>query len=109
MGKGRPKYRRRFLAKGEPSKEKEKEKDKGKEQQPICYECKKPGHYRPDCPLLKKTHRRGKKKKAMVVTWSNNEETSSNEEEEEQTKSANICLMTNEDEVCSPITDFTYD
>ncbi|MQL70996.1 hypothetical protein Taro_003319 [Colocasia esculenta] len=26
-----------------------------KEKEPVCYECRKPGHLRPDCPRLKKT------------------------------------------------------
>ena len=107
MGKGRSRFRKKYLAKGEPSKEKEKVKDKDKEQLPIYYECKKPGHYKPDCPLLKKIHKKSKKKKAMMATWSDSEESSSNEEEE-QPKTANICLMELDDEVCSN-TDFTYD
>ena len=46
----------------------------------------------------------------MIATWSDSEETSSNEEEEEQPKSANICLMALEEEVCSDSnTEFTYD
>ena len=42
MGKGRSRFKKKYLAKGEPSKEKEKGKDKDKEQLPICYECMKP-------------------------------------------------------------------
>ncbi|KAH9697228.1 hypothetical protein KPL71_023524 [Citrus sinensis] len=40
-----------------------------------CYECKKPGHIRSECPLINKF-----KKKAMVVTWDDSEEDSSDEE-----------------------------
>ncbi|KAH9673511.1 Integrase catalytic domain-containing protein [Citrus sinensis] len=34
-----------------------------------CYECKKPGHIRSECPLINKL-----KKKAMVATWDDSEE-----------------------------------
>ncbi|KAH9650289.1 Integrase catalytic domain-containing protein [Citrus sinensis] len=37
-----------------------------------CYECKKPGHIRSECPLINKF-----KKKAMVATWDDSEEDSS--------------------------------
>ncbi|KAH9801307.1 hypothetical protein KPL71_000976 [Citrus sinensis] len=40
-----------------------------------CYECKKPGHIRSECPLINK-----RKKKAMVATWDDSEEESSDEE-----------------------------
>ncbi|KAH9687348.1 hypothetical protein KPL70_014735 [Citrus sinensis] len=40
-----------------------------------CYECKKPGHIRSECPLINKL-----KKKAMVATWDDSEEDSSDEE-----------------------------
>ncbi|KAH9715535.1 Integrase catalytic domain-containing protein [Citrus sinensis] len=39
-----------------------------------CYECKKPGHIRSECPLIKKL-----KKKAMVATWDDSEEDSIDE------------------------------
>ena len=41
--------------------------DKDKEREIICYECKKPGHTRPECPL-RKDKKNLKKKKAMKVT-----------------------------------------
>ncbi|KAH9725344.1 hypothetical protein KPL70_007839 [Citrus sinensis] len=56
-----------------------------------CYECKKPGHIRTDCPLLNKL-----KKKAMVATWDDSdEETSDDEEHQEMT---NLALMAIGDE-----------
>ena len=61
---------------GEPSRKKEKEKEKD---QPICYECKKPGYFRTDCPKLKKASKKIKKK-AMIATWSDSDESCSEEE-----------------------------
>ncbi|KAH9751651.1 Integrase catalytic domain-containing protein [Citrus sinensis] len=51
-----------------------------------CYECKKPGHIRSECPLINKL-----KKKAMVATWDDSEE-ESNDEEGSQ-KVSNLALM----------------
>ncbi|KAK8983113.1 hypothetical protein V6N11_057869 [Hibiscus sabdariffa] len=81
---------RKFLRKGEfKNKNREEEKD-----QLICYECKKPGHIRTECPQLKKKSFGKKKKlKAYVATWSDEE--SSDEDEEEV---ANLCLMALDDE-----------
>ena len=47
---------------GEPSKEKE----------VLCYEYKRPGHMRGECPELLRKIKKGKSKKteAMVATWS---------------------------------------
>ncbi|MQM11663.1 hypothetical protein Taro_044572 [Colocasia esculenta] len=79
-----------------------------KKSEPICYECKKPGHIKAECPKLKKTKFRKKdsskkfkkyKKKAMAAAWSNDSdsdsESSSSEEEEEK---ANLAFMTNTDD-----------
>ncbi|KAH9657542.1 hypothetical protein KPL70_023124 [Citrus sinensis] len=56
-----------------------------------CYECKKSGHIRTECPLLNKL-----KKKAMVATWDDSdEETSDDEEHQEMT---NLALMAIGDE-----------
>ena len=77
MRKKKHGYKKRHY-KAEPSKEKEKEKEREKEM-PICYECKKPGHFRADCPYIKKSSRRYKKK-AMMGTWSESEDSSSEEE-----------------------------
>ncbi|MQL88974.1 hypothetical protein Taro_021550 [Colocasia esculenta] len=77
----------------------------GKKTEPICYECKKPGHIKAECPKLKKSEYRKKessrkprkfKKKAMAAAWDNssdsdNESSSSNEEKEE----ANLAFMAN--------------
>ncbi|MQM03353.1 hypothetical protein Taro_036132 [Colocasia esculenta] len=75
-----------------------------KKSEPICYECKKPGHIKAECPKLKKTEFKKKdhskkfrkyKKKAMATAWSNDNESSSSEEEEEK---ANLAFMANIDE-----------
>ncbi|KAH9725303.1 hypothetical protein KPL70_007819 [Citrus sinensis] len=53
-------------------------KNKKKKKESItCYECKKPGHIRPECPLLNKL-----KKKAMVATWDNSDEETSDDDEQ---------------------------
>ncbi|GAV71086.1 zf-CCHC domain-containing protein/UBN2 domain-containing protein [Cephalotus follicularis] len=54
---------KKFHQKGEPSKREE----------IICFECNKPGHYKSDCPRLKKKEFM-KKKKAMVGTWDDSDE-----------------------------------
>ncbi|KAH9697749.1 Integrase catalytic domain-containing protein [Citrus sinensis] len=51
-----------------------------------CYECKKSGHIRLECPLINKL-----KKKAMVATWDDSEEDSSDEEGLQ--KVSNLVLM----------------
>ncbi|GAV80395.1 zf-CCHC domain-containing protein [Cephalotus follicularis] len=63
--------------------------ESSKKEEPTCYECKKPGHFKNECPNLKKKEKsikeHSKKKKAMVATWddsdlSSSEETGSDEE-----------------------------
>ncbi|MQM17896.1 hypothetical protein Taro_050877 [Colocasia esculenta] len=79
-----------------------------KKTEPICYECKKPGHIKTECPKLKKPKFKKKdgskkfrryKKKAMAATWSNSSdsdsESTSSEEEEEK---ANLAFMANTEE-----------
>ena len=86
---------RKFIKKGEINRDKKKEKGKEKDQVSVCYECKKPGHFRYDCPLLKSFVRK-KIKKVLFGAWPDNEESSS--DEEEPTNTANLCLMALEDE-----------
>ncbi|MQL97626.1 hypothetical protein Taro_030318 [Colocasia esculenta] len=73
-----------------------------KKNEPICYECKKPGHIKAECPKLKKSEIRKEssrkfrryKKKAMAAAWDNSSdsdsESSSNSEEEGK---ANLAFM----------------
>ncbi|MQL79697.1 hypothetical protein Taro_012144 [Colocasia esculenta] len=78
-----------------------------KKTEPICYECNKPGHLRPDCLRLKKTGQPEKskklhkkfKRKAMAAAWDNSSdsdsELSSSSEEEDK---ANLAFMANTEE-----------
>ncbi|KAH9778649.1 hypothetical protein KPL71_007414 [Citrus sinensis] len=72
-------------------------KNKKEKKEPItCYECKKPGHILPECPLLNKL-----KKKAMVATWDDSdEETSDDDEQQEMT---NLALMAIGEESCDEL------
>ncbi|MQL92058.1 hypothetical protein Taro_024670 [Colocasia esculenta] len=70
-----------------------------KKSESICYECKKPGHIKTDCPKLKKAEFKKKdnsKKKAMTAAWNNesdsDSESSSSDEEEEK---ANMAFIAN--------------
>ena len=57
----------------------------------VCYECKKLGHIKFECPLLKKQHSRKPNKKAMVATWSDSDAT--DDESYDDDEVANLCLM----------------
>ena len=93
--------RKRPFTKGEQSKEKE------KDQPLICYECKKPGHFKSECPQLKKGPKKFKKK-AMMATWSASDDSSS--DEETSTEQANLCLIAHKNEVISETpSDFTFE
>ncbi|RZB41524.1 Retrovirus-related Pol polyprotein from transposon TNT 1-94 [Glycine soja] len=67
-----------------------------KEEIPIvCYECKKSGHFKSECPNLEKSKDKKKKlfksiKKSLMSTWEELDNSSSNEDTEEE---ANMCLM----------------
>ncbi|WRX26832.1 GAG-pre-integrase domain - like 10 [Theobroma cacao] len=75
--------------------------DSNKKEELICYECKKLGHIKFECPLLKdETLKKNKKsKRAMVAAaWSDSETSSSEAEDEKSKERANICLMAQDDE-----------
>ena len=85
--KGRGRLRRgKLLNKTDPSKKKEKDID----QQITCYGCKKIGHYKNECPQLKKAIK-SNKKKAMVAFWGGSDISSSDLEEENE-EVANLCF-----------------
>ncbi|GKV11303.1 hypothetical protein SLEP1_g22568 [Rubroshorea leprosula] len=65
-----------------------------------CYECNKIGHYRNECPQLKKGERKNKKsmkKKAFIATWSNDETSPTESESSLENGVANLCFMAQED------------
>ncbi|XP_038988317.1 uncharacterized protein LOC103698532 isoform X2 [Phoenix dactylifera] len=89
LRKKKPSYKKRFTSNAF-----DKEKGKKKEKEAVaCYECKKPDHFRADCPLMRKY---GKKKKLFLTTWSETEDSSSEEEPQEKT---NLCLMADGNEI----------
>ena len=63
-----------------------------------CYNCNKPGHIKPKCPLLKNNKEKKKAKKVFAATWDDEEgeEVSNNSSEE-----ANLCLMAKSDSEAS--------
>ncbi|MQM02406.1 hypothetical protein Taro_035173 [Colocasia esculenta] len=71
--------------------------ESSKKEEIICYECKKPGHMRGECPELHKKFKKDtrRKPKAMIATWSNDEEETSSEEENNE---PSVCLMAQEEE-----------
>ena len=71
----------------------------------ICYECKKPGHYKNDCPQAKK---RTSKKKALKATW---DDSSASKEEESNTEQvAHYALMAIGEEVTNLLdADLSFD
>ncbi|GKV50250.1 hypothetical protein SLEP1_g56962 [Rubroshorea leprosula] len=65
-----------------------------------CYECNKMGHYRNECPQLKKGEGKNKKsmkKKAFAATWSDDEASSTESESSLENGVANLCFMAQED------------
>ena len=68
----------------------------------LCYKCKKLGHIKFECPILKKQSKKPSKK-AMVATWSDSEASDDDSYDDEV---ANICLMTIDD---SKVTSISYD
>ena len=103
-------FYQKFHKKGEISKDRDKEKSKEKDQVSAYCECKKLGHFRQDCPLLKKASIK-KMKKALFGAWSDDEVLSSSDEEEIM-NTVNLCLMVlEEEEVLSPNLQykFTFD
>ncbi|GAV61216.1 zf-CCHC domain-containing protein [Cephalotus follicularis] len=73
-----------------------------KKEELICYECKKPGHFKSECPSIKKkeqfkkSNEHSKKKKAIISTWDDSDELSSDEDSDGEL--ANIAFMSIEEE-----------
>ncbi|GAV62604.1 zf-CCHC domain-containing protein/UBN2 domain-containing protein [Cephalotus follicularis] len=74
--------------------------ESSKKEEPTCYECKKSGHFKNECPNLKKKEKfikeHSKKKKAMVATWDDSDSSSSEEESDEEV--VNFALMAMEED-----------
>ena len=78
---------------------------KKKTKEVTCYEYKKSGHIRSECPKLKSKNKRAKdRKKAFKATW---DDTSKSEREEEQDEVANLCFMALEDDNELPSTSYS--
>ncbi|GAV84041.1 zf-CCHC domain-containing protein [Cephalotus follicularis] len=75
--------------------------ESSKKEEPTCYECKKPGHFKNECPNLKKKEKfikeHSKKKKAMVATWDDSD-LSSFEESGGDEEVVNFALMAMEED-----------
>ncbi|GAV79835.1 zf-CCHC domain-containing protein [Cephalotus follicularis] len=75
--------------------------ESSKKEEPTCYECKKPGHFKNECPNLKKKEKfikeHSKKKKAMVATWDDSDLTSSEESGSDE-EVVNFALMAMEED-----------
>ncbi|GAV72594.1 zf-CCHC domain-containing protein/UBN2 domain-containing protein, partial [Cephalotus follicularis] len=90
--------------------------ESSKKEEPTCYECKKPGHFKNECKNLKKKEKfikeHSKKKKAMVATWDDSD-LSSSEESGSDEEVVNFALMameedTSEDESKNEV-NYTFD
>ncbi|XP_071724666.1 uncharacterized protein [Rutidosis leptorrhynchoides] len=86
---------RRFIPKKQSSQRQQTKSvdDEEPNKEVVCFECKKKGHIRPNCPLLKKKRGKAEKfRKALKAeTWSDTECEESDEEY------ANLCLMAQSD------------
>ncbi|MQL99695.1 hypothetical protein Taro_032421 [Colocasia esculenta] len=97
---------------------KEFKKPKGKDQkkgEPICYECKRLGHIKAECPRLKKPEFKKKesskkfrkyKKKAMAAAWSNSSDSDSESSSTSDEEEANLAFMANTEEKNLSLLDF---
>ena len=74
-------------------------KRKDPKEDPMCYQCNKPGHLRRDCPLLKrKSKTEGPKKRffkktALHAQWDDSEPSTSEESSNDEAEIANMCFM----------------
>ncbi|GAV60342.1 UBN2 domain-containing protein [Cephalotus follicularis] len=92
---------------GKPNKKIHQKGQSSKLEEIICFKRNKPGHYKSDCPRLKKKDLLKKKKKAMITTWDDSDESSSNEDSNDEM--AQIALMALEEEEEEESDEVTYD
>ena len=76
-------FERRFPKKGENRGE------SNKNESPICYKCKKPEHYKNECPQVEENMKY--KKKALKVTWDDSDGSDSDNDSSDN-EIANLCL-----------------
>ncbi|GKV49587.1 hypothetical protein SLEP1_g56327 [Rubroshorea leprosula] len=91
---------RRFMKKNIKSKLAQRDEGESTKRNVKCYECNKMGHYRNECPNLKKGEKKGKrsmKKKAFAATWSDDETSSTESESSLEKGVANLYFMAQED------------
>ncbi|GKV04467.1 hypothetical protein SLEP1_g16620 [Rubroshorea leprosula] len=91
---------KRFMKKNIKSKFAKRDEGESTKRSVKCYECNKMGHYRNECPNLKKGEKKGKKsmkKKAFAATWSDDETSSTESESSLEKGVANLCFMAQED------------
>ena len=65
-----------------------------KERALVCFECKKPGHFKAECPSLQRSKGKDKRKAFVSSIWVN----SSDEEASDEEEVANLCLVAREDD-----------
>ncbi|GKV19708.1 hypothetical protein SLEP1_g29933 [Rubroshorea leprosula] len=87
---------RRFMKKNIKSKLAKRDEGESTKRSVKCYECNKMGHYRNECPNLKKG-KKSMKKKAFVATWSDDETSSTESESSLEKGVTNLCFMAQED------------
>ncbi|GKV08425.1 hypothetical protein SLEP1_g20053 [Rubroshorea leprosula] len=91
---------RRFMKKNIKSKLARRDEGESTKKSVKCYECNKMGHYRNECPKLKKGEKKDKKsmrKKAFAATRSDDETSSTESESSLEKGVANLCFMAQED------------
>ena len=86
---------RKFFKKKEGFQKGESSHKKGykKERAPVCFECKKPGHFKAECPSLQRSKGKDKRKAFVSSIWVN----SSDEEASDEEEVANLCLVAREE------------
>ena len=89
------KFRKFFKKKGGFQKgDSSQRKGSKKERAPVCFECKKPDHFKAECPSLQRSKGKDKRKAFVSSIWVN----SSDEEASDEEEVVNLCLVAREDD-----------